>query len=270
MGNIIIIVRQWRFYMRRNRSKDKQYFLSLKKLNRIKSVFLKLLAGESVLILIHHLCYNDYIWFIPLQLFLIPYFRFVKNKEEEFRKTQYENGFRELLQSVTVSLQAGYSVENACREALKEMEKMYQEKNLMVKQLRRIVYGMELNIPIQKLFMNFAMETGVDDIYQFAVVLDIAGSMGGNTVDILKNSMEHLQSRLDTNKEIRVMLSGKIFEKNIMLLMPFCIFLYLRLTNPGYMNCFYETIFGHVLMTGIIILILFCFYWTEHIMKIDF
>lgn len=87
---------------------------------------------------------------------------------------------------------------------------------------------------------------------------------------ILKRTMQHLKYKMDTEEEIRVLLSGKLFEKNIMLSMPFFILLYLRLANPKYVECFYNTILGHLVMSGMIGITVFCFFWSEKIMNIRF
>ncbi len=101
-------------------------------------------------------------------------------------------------------------------------------------------------------------------------MIEIVRSTGGNMVEILKRTMQHLKYKMDTEEEIRVLLSGKLFEKNIMLSMPFFILLYLRLANPKYVECFYNTILGHLVMSGMIGITVFCFFWSEKIMNIRF
>ena len=89
-------------------------------------------------------------------------------------------------------------------------------------------------------------------------------------VEILKRTMQHLKYKMDTEEEIRVLLSGKLFEKNIMLSMPFLILMYLRLANPAYIECFYNTLGGHLIMSIMIGITVFCFFWSERIMNIQF
>lgn len=233
--------------------------------------FWEIVAGEILLLVIVVLCYGDFLFMIPLQILFIPYLRVMKQKKAQWKERQYLVGFREVLQSLVTSLQAGYSLENACRIACTELEPLFHgKKNPTMNQLRRIVHGIDLHRPLEELFMEYAEESGVEEIYQFAVVLDIARNTGGNVVEILKNSMEHLEHRMNAEEEIRVILSGKIFEKNIMLLMPFGMLFYLRVTNPQYVSCFYNTAGGHIVMTIFIIAIIGCFFWTEKIMDISF
>ena len=122
----------------------------------------------------------------------------------------------------------------------------------MLGQMRRIVQGIDLHIALEQLFMDFAERTNLEEARQFAVVIEIVQSTGGNVVEILKRTMQHLKYKMDTEEEIRVLLSGKIFEKNIMLSMPFFILVYLRLSNPEYVACFYKSVAGHLVMSVII------------------
>ena len=167
------------------------------------------------------------------------------------------------------SLQAGYSLENACRVSLKELDGLYCPDHPTVRQLRQIVRGIELRRSPEQMFMEYARETQIEEIYEFAVVLHIAKSTGGNVVEILKNSMEHLQSRMEVTKELQVSMSGRIFEKNIMLCMPLGVLLYLRLANPGYVDSLYRIPAGNLLMTGVIAGMILCFFWTEKIMAVE-
>lgn len=229
------------------------------------------LIGEVLIFLLNGLCYMDFYWILPEQILLIPYFNILKRREKEREKELYEKGFQDLLQSLMTSLQAGYSLENAFKIASRELEGLYQnQKNPMLKQMRRIVQGMELRIPLESLLADFADITELEEARQFAVVIEIVRSTGGNMVEILKRTMEHLKYKMDTEAEIKVLLSGKLFEKNIMLSMPFLILAYLRLANPDYVECFYQSFSGHLIMSVMIGITVFCFFWSEKIMDISF
>lgn len=230
-----------------------------------------LLSSEGLLYLLAELCYNNILWMLPLQILLVPIFCIVKKKKTDRLARQYIQGFREVLQSLMTSLQAGYSMENACRRLLPELKELYpSEKNPTLFQIKRIVRGMDLHRAPEQLFLEYAEETGVDEIYEFAVVLNIARSTGGNMVEILKNAMERLQGRMDAEEEWKATLSGRVFEKNIMLMMPFGVLFYLRVANPGYVDSIYETVVGNILMTVVILTVLCSYFWTERIMDIRF
>lgn len=173
------------------------------------------------------------------------------------------------MQSMMTSIQTGYTIENACRVALPELEEQRRgRKDPTVVEVRKIVYGLNLGIPVDQLFMQYAKEAGIEDIQEFAGVLEIVKVTGGNLVTILKKTMDDFRRKMDTEEEIATILSGVSYEKNIMLCMPFLIVVYMRLTNQAYMSCLYETTAGHLLMTGILAGVVGCYYWTESMVRI--
>lgn len=87
------------------------------------------LIVEAGLILLNILCYGDIRWLLLEQILLFPCFNVLKRKKREKEKHLYEKGFQNLLQSMMTSLQAGYSLNNSCRIALKELEELYQDQN---------------------------------------------------------------------------------------------------------------------------------------------
>ena len=230
----------------------------------------QLLLAELLLLLLNLLCYGDRLWLLPMQLLLYPYLTEWRKYRKRALTRKYALGFSNLLQSLMTSVQAGYTLENACRAALTELSRQYGDSSEpTLVQLRKIVYGMNLGIPVGELFMNYARETANEDILQFAAVLDIIRTTGGNMVQILKNTMLNFQRKLDTEEEIRVILSGMVYEKNIMLGMPLMIMTYMRLTNGDYMACLYNSLGGHILVTAVLMGILACYYWTESMIHVE-
>ena len=160
------------------------------------------LIVEAGLILLNILCYGDIRWLLLEQILLFPCFNVLKRKKREKEKHLYEKGFQNLLQSMMTSLQAGYSLNNSCRIALKELEELYQDQNNpMLRQMRRIIQGLDLHITLEQLFMEFAESTGLEEAKQFAVVIEIVRSTGGNMVEILKRTMQHLKYKMDTEEQ---------------------------------------------------------------------
>lgn len=229
------------------------------------------LVGETLLLLLNALCYQDIIWLLPEQLLLFPGFRIWKRQRAARQERAMAEGFREFLQSLMTSLQAGYSLENACVAALSELCALYGKRgNPILCPLRKLVHGIQLNISLEQLFHLFARETQLSDASQLATVVEIARMTGGNMVEILRQAMEHMKAKGDTETEIRVLLSGKLFEKNIMLFMPFAILLYLNLTNAEYLRPLYASLLGHLLMSAVLAVTVACFFWSEKIMKVNF
>lgn len=229
---------------------------------------LEWIPGEIGICFLAYLWYDSSYWILFLQILLIPYGFYLNTRRLRRRKRQYEKGFYELLQSMLPSLQAGYSLENASKTAYRELREMNGESHALVEQMALVVHGLEVHIPVEELFREMAFATDSEDIRQFAVILEILKNMGGNSVEVLRNSMIRIQKKMETREEIRTLLSGKIYEKNLMLLMPFFLMIYLRISNGSYLELLYHTIPGRLLMTITLAGIIVCFYWSEHIMRI--
>ena len=238
----------------------------------LKDELLILVSGELAAGLLNLLCFMDPVWMLPLQPLLYPWFSVMHRRKQEKRQELCEKGFRELLQSLMTSLQAGYSLENACLAAVAELEEAGRGRkaDAFLVQMRDLEKGIRLHVDISRLFAIMAEETGVEEIRELAAVIEIAARTGGNIVEIMRCALEHMRTRMETTEEIRVAMSGKLFEKNIMLLMPFLILFYLRLTNPEYVRVFYESMAGHVVMAVILLVSVGCYFWSEKIMAIEF
>ena len=55
-------------------------------------------------------------------------------------------------------------------------------------------------------------------------------------------------------------------ELKVMLIVPFGLLLYLRLTSPGYLDVFYHNLFGIVFMSGSLVVIAVAYIWSQRIL----
>ena len=134
--------------------------------------------------------------------------------------------FRECILSVSSSLQAGYSVENAFLESERDMLQMFGKESAVCRELRLI------------------------RIEQFAEVFFIARRSGGDLPGIIGRSAELIGGRIDLRRELDTLLGGKRMELAIMKAMPFAVMLYIELATPGYFDALYCNFTGILVMTG--------------------
>lgn len=243
-----------------------QFREKVKSLNVLRHFQKEWLLGEVLIVALAILWYDNLWWIAGLQVLMIPYGIYLGQLRKKRDSKMYEKGFYDYLQALLPSLQAGYSLENACLSAAKEFFQMAGRKHPFSKKLAILEHGIEVHIPLEELFLELAQATENEDIYQFSIILGIIRNMGGNSIDILRNSMLRIQKKMETSEEIRTLLSGKIYEKNLMVMMPFFMVLYLRIANPSYLGSLYHTVVGQILMSAILLGILGCFYWTEQIL----
>ena len=69
--------------------------------------------------------------------------------------------------------------------------------------------------------------------------------------------------------EMEQTVAGKEMEKNIMFAMPYFMLLYLRVTNPGYMDVLFSNVLGQGIMMVCLVLLWIAGKWSDHIVKIQ-
>ena len=111
-------------------------------------------------------------WFFYRSIFAVPLMiplgmlfyrsRSADKKTQQARHLRLQ--FEEMLLSVETNMRAGYSVENAFREARKELSKRYGERELICRRLFSICQGLEHNMSLEFLLTQFGEESGVEEI----------------------------------------------------------------------------------------------------------
>ncbi len=137
-----------------------------------------------ILSLISWLFYHSFI-ISMLALVLLPaYLKYQKRKLIKYRRVRLGQEFKEGIQILAGMLRAGYSIENAWREALYELEVLLGADALIVREFRYIARGMELNMPLEQLLEEFGERSGIEDIVSFTLVFRTAKRTGGGILSI--------------------------------------------------------------------------------------
>ena len=208
-----------------------------------------LLQGVGIAILFGRMFYDSWIAVVLLLPLVIPWF-FYKKKMEKMRRVRVLGiQFRDAIASVLTSLKAGYSIENAFREAGKDMELLYGKKSLICLELKRIYKGLGNNIPLEKLIGRLGKESGNADIEEFAEVFAVAKRSGGNMTDIIGRTISVISRKMDVEKDIDGLISSQRLEAGIMNVVPFFIIFYISITSNGFFDPLYHNVVGVILMT---------------------
>lgn len=157
--------------------------------------------------------------------------------------------FKDLLLSVSANQKAGYSVENAFRESYRDIEMLYGADSPICREVRHITVGLENNVVLEKLLYSLGQRSHQPDIMQFADVFMIAKRSGGNMTDILAKTAAVIEQKIETDKEIQLMISAKKLEQKIMNIVPFLIIFYVGTTSKGFFDVLYHNLIGIVIMT---------------------
>lgn len=207
------------------------------------------LEGAAMVAMIGYFFYRSWI----ACLGLIPLlFLFLKNKKLELAKRRRQElgmQFKDMILSVAANQRAGYSIENAFRESYRDMEMLYGAKGLICVEIKHIMVGLDNNMVLEKLLYELGRRSHEPDIMQFADVFHIAKRSGGNMTDILAKTASVIEQKMETDREIQLMVSARKLEQKIMNAVPFLILFYVSSTSRGFFDVLYHNLAGIVVMT---------------------
>lgn len=168
---------------------------------------------------------------------------------QEKRAEQMQEEFVNGMQTLSTSLQAGLSMENAWREVEKETRSVYGEESNLAQELAVLNQSVAHNQSVEKLVLDLAYRSGVEDMIRFAEVLDYGKRSGGNWEKIIEATVYRMKERYETNKEIQVLIAAKRLEQRLMNVIPLCLLLFLQISSWDYMRVLYHNPLGILCMT---------------------
>ena len=168
----------------------------------------------------------------------------VRRKREEKRKEE----FREILLGVSSALSAGYSMDNAWKNILRDYGNNKEISNEMRKELERIRKGLEMNKSLELLLQEFAERIELEDAKSFCDIYRFARYSGGNMNSIIHKTISRIEDKMEVEREIVSVTAARRMEAKIMNLIPVLILAYLRLASPGYLEPLYHNLAGVILM----------------------
>lgn len=184
---------------------------------------------------------------------LIPFYPvYLKIRAEQLLQRQKQElclQFKETILAVAAALNAGYSVENAWREAYAEIVQIYGTDALMVRELQYLLAHLALNVPLEQLLQDFAMRSDMEDVNNFCQVFFYAKRIGGDFIGIIQKTAGQIGEKIDLQRQLQADLAARRLESRIMNVMPMGILLYLKLTSPGYFDVLYGNVAGICIMS---------------------
>ena len=157
---------------------------------------------------------------------IIPnyYCEYRRKKQSDELRTQ----FKDLLEALTSSYSAGQNTVEAFNDAASDMVSIYGEGADIVREVQINCSGLNNNINIEQLLLDFAKRSGLDDAMSFANVFEVCNRQGGDLKRIVAETREIINDKIEIEMEIETMLSGSKNELNIMMVMPVIIVIMLK------------------------------------------
>lgn len=217
---------------------------------------------------IGYLFYDSYRMCFLLIPFFVQDYRQMKEEKRRRRTRELTLQFKSMMEALTTSLTAGYSLEHAFSDAKRDLSFQYEPSALIFQELTEIIAGLKVNIPIEEMLKDFGVRSGVEDIENFANVVMAAKRSGGNLIRIIEKTVRNISDKIRVEEEMETMITAKRFEEKIMMLMPYGILFYLRISNGGFLEVLYHNLPGIILMTLFLLGVYLANWWASRIMDI--
>ena len=207
-------------------------------------------AGIGLAVAVDYVFYRD-LFFL---LFLAPFGALVpcmmKRRLKEQRREKLGSQFKDAIMALSSALQAGYSAENAWREAWQEMICIYGENALITREFEYMVKAISVNETPEQMITDFAERSGLPEAESFAQVFCLAKRSSGDLVAIIESTARTISEKLRVREEIVTLTTAKQLEETIMSLLPAGIILYLNFAFDGFLDVLYTTPAGRIIMTA--------------------
>ncbi len=222
-----------------------------------------------------HILIAAYLFFdnIYLGVLLSPYIYFYVKSSKKIKikdnRQKLCKEFKDAMLSVSVALNAGYSIENSFKEALKELKILYGKEAIIVREFKEIVAKISNNENIEEVLCAFADNSAVEDIEYFANIFKYAKRNGGNMIEIIRSTASTIRQKAEVEQEIQTIISGKKMEVKVMQIMPFAMIGYLRLTSPEFLASLYGNVAGIIVMSICLFIYVIAVWFAKRIVEID-
>ena len=156
-------------------------------------------------------------------LLIVPVQNLYQDGRRKKRQQNLLLQFKDFLESLASSYSAGQNSQGAFYDARSDMESIYGEGADIVREVELIIEGIANNITPETMLTNFAQRSGLDDVESFASVFEVSNRQGSNLGQVISDSREIINGKIEIEMEIETMLQGNKNELNIMIIMPLVI-----------------------------------------------
>lgn len=214
--------------------------------------------------------FYDSVWGILLfPAVCVVYKRLYNEDQLREHKAKDQRDFRELLELLLGSMQAGYSFENAFINVQKELSLVLGRDNKLVGAVDEMNRRVSMNMPVEAAFEALATSFDLQECYEFAEIIKIAKRLGGDYNRNIRWAAEKIEDKISLAADIEVMLAEKKLELRIMTIMPLLIMAYIKVASGEIISAMYHNIIGVSAMTICLVLYLVMIKWAKRIVAIE-
>ncbi len=229
------------------------------------------LLGKTLIVtlILDYFFYRSLWALLPLCGVGIGYYQMEKRMLFQKKKEAAREEFKELLLVTATGQKAGYSAENAFLSSYQDMKGLFGEDSSVCRILRFLKSGRENNTSFSILWRQIGNLIDLEEITEFAQVYEISQKSSGNMAAVMEKTANIIVQKIETEKEITVLLSARRLEQRIMNIMPFTIIGYINITSPSYFQDLYHSVAGILIMSFCLLVYIGAYVLSVHIISIE-
>lgn len=206
---------------------------------------------------------------VVVGLLAVKFFLPVRTEQILQKKKRMLNiQFRDMLEGLTTALSAGNNIADSFKAVRNDMSIQYEEGTFILQELDVILTGMQNNINVEELLMDFGKRSGIPDIVSFAEVFRVCYRKGGNIRDVIQNTRGILSDKIQIREEIETTVTASKTEQNLMVVMPVVLIALIKGTSPEFAENF-ATVSGIISTTIAIILFVIAYFVGKKVLEIE-
>ena len=161
-----------------------------------------------------------------------------RNQIIEARKKKLRKQFVDLLDSLATSISSGKNIPNAFIAAKEDLLVQYDADAFIVQEVDNIIAGINNNLDIGGMLLNFGERSGLTDIRTFGRVFETAVSKGANMKEVIRNSHVIISNKCEIEGEIETKVASNKNEQNIMVIMPVILIMMIKFAGSDFATNF--------------------------------
>lgn len=186
---------------------------------------------------------------------------------KEKRTKELKSQFRDMLDSLATSLNSGKNVIDSFQSVEQDLQLQYEESAYILYELQVIMTGIQNNIDIESLLLDFGRRSGVEDIESFANVFQICYRQGGNLKQVIRNTHSIINDKMEIESEIKTMVATNNMQQKIMVAVPILLVALIKSMSPEFAANFATTT-GIIATTFAIIMFVAAYFVGKKILDI--
>jgi tight adherence protein B len=169
-------------------------------------------------------------------------FQVINRKRINDRITRFERQFVESLGIAARALRAGHPLVGAFQSIAAEIP----EPVGVV--FAEICQGQALGLQLRDSLRQVADKTRSTDLKLFATAVSIQMTTGGNLADVMDSLAAVVRTRTRLSRRMRVLTASTRLNRNTLLAVPVCLFIFMNISSPEYIEVMYTTLAGKVML----------------------